>query len=80
LKLTLLAFGIARDILGSQSSVFTLSGGQTVGDLKSAMTTEFDDFAKLKSIAFAVNEAYVGDSYVLNEGDEVVIIPPVSGG
>jgi molybdopterin converting factor small subunit len=31
-------------------------------------------------LAFAVGEEYQTDSYALTENDEVVIIPPVSGG
>jgi molybdopterin converting factor subunit 1 len=80
MKIQLLAFGIARDILGGQKCAFTLTSGETVADLKSAITEEFTAFAKLRSIAFAVNESYVNDDYVLHEADEVVIIPPVSGG
>ena len=40
----------------------------------------YPEFAKLKSLSFAVGENYQDDSYALHENDEVVIIPPVSGG
>jgi molybdopterin converting factor small subunit len=32
------------------------------------------------SISFAVNQEYVGRATVLHDGDEVALIPPVSGG
>ena len=34
----------------------------------------------LKSCMFAVNQKYVENSYILNENDEIAVIPPVSGG
>ena len=36
--------------------------------------------AELNTLSFAVNEEYRADDFVLSEDDEVVIIPPVSGG
>ena len=41
---------------------------------------KYPEFEKLKSLKFAVNEDYQEDGYRLKENDEVVIIPPVSGG
>jgi molybdopterin converting factor small subunit len=76
----LLAFGIAKDILGERSMPFELQEGRTIGDLKSALMVTYERFAHLSSIAFAVHENYVDDGFVLHEGDEVVLIPPVSGG
>lgn len=80
MKLRLLAFGIAKDILQSKSIVFELLEGNTVLSLKSALVARFPEFEKLTAISFAVNEAYVRDDFVLKDDDEVVLIPPVSGG
>ena len=41
---------------------------------------EFPDFEKLRSLVIAVNEEYQEDGFILSEKDEIVIIPPVSGG
>ena len=41
---------------------------------------KYEGFQKLQSINFAINEDYQEDHFLLKEGDEVVIIPPVSGG
>lgn len=80
MKLQLLAFGIAKDILKARSMVYDLKGGNTIEALKVSLINEFSDFKKLPSLAFAVNAEYVHDDYTLLEGDEVVLIPPVSGG
>jgi molybdopterin converting factor small subunit len=60
--------------------VYDLHDGNTVAALKSSLNTEYAEFRKLTSIAFAVHEEYVHDTFILHEDDEVVIIPPVSGG
>lgn len=80
MKIDLLAFGIAKDILQSRTLSFDLKEGNTISALRSAIISSYPEFIRLTSISFAVNEEYVKDGHVLQEGDEVVLIPPVSGG
>lgn len=80
MRIRLVAYGIARDILGTRERELEVTEGTLIADLKSQLTSEFSAFEKLNSLAFAVNEEYASDGYVLQDGDEVVIIPPVSGG
>ena len=51
-----------------------------MGDLKKALTKQYPEFEKLASLRFAVGEDYQEDDFELSEENEVVIIPPVSGG
>ena len=44
------------------------------------MKEKYPDFTKLRSFSIAVNEEYQNDDFVLNSNDEIVILPPVSGG
>jgi len=79
MKLKIVAFGIAKDILNDRESTIDIDGNQ----LSAVRITLYKQFPKLKalrSLQFAVNESYQNDDYILNEYDEVVIIPPVSGG
>ena len=78
--LTITAFGIARDILGAMKYELEVSEGITSGELLSKLSDQFEDFSKLNSLLLAVNEEYANDDLVLQEGDDVVLIPPVSGG
>lgn len=77
-----LLFGIAKDIVGKSSfclpedEIFPVS----VSELKERLKRMFPEFAKLSSLAVAVNSAYAEDNERLNKGDEIAIIPPVSGG
>lgn len=80
MEIKLIAFGIAKDIMKSSSLSFSVDTPASILDLKKALHNEYPDFSKLNSLKFAINEDYQDDNYLLNEGDEVVIIPPVSGG
>ena len=80
MKINLVAFGIAKDILGSNQLTFDADDVRNIGELKEKQCQQYPDFMKLRSLSLAVNEEYQEDSFVLSESDEVVIIPPVSGG
>lgn len=57
-----------------------LANGDSVGAVRKQLSETFPEFSKLSSLRFAVNADYVDDGYELKVGDEVVLIPPVSGG
>ncbi len=80
MKIKLTAFGIAKDILQTQSQDLEQEQLTTIGQLKSYLCQQYPDFTKLQKISFAVNEEYQNDNFALSENDEVIIIPPVSGG
>ncbi|MRH99075.1 molybdopterin synthase sulfur carrier subunit [Kriegella sp. EG-1] len=78
----LLFFGIAKDIVGKSSIDLSKNSSlpKSVEDVKLFLTKKYPDFSKLSSLAIAVNSEYAADDVVLNDGDEIAIIPPVSGG
>ncbi len=80
MNIHILAFGIAKDILGARKRVFELPRDSSVKDLRQRLLEQHPSFSKLHSLRFAVKEEYVDDDEQLQENDEVVIIPPVSGG
>lgn len=80
MKVKILAFGIAKDIVGGKSGEMEFSENATIAEVKSALTDKYPDFEQLRKFSIAVNESYQEDQYVIKEGDELVIIPPVSGG
>jgi molybdopterin synthase sulfur carrier subunit len=79
MRVNVLAFGIAKDIVGG-SSVSVETEGSTVDDLKQSLQQQFPSLQQLSSYMIAVNNEYVRSNVTLSEGDEVAIIPPVSGG
>ena len=77
-----LLFGIAKDIVGEGSFRFDEGDGTpgSVSELKERLKGMYPEFGKLSSLAVAVNSNYAEDEERLNHGDEIAIIPPVSGG
>ncbi|MCE7995355.1 MAG: MoaD/ThiS family protein [Roseivirga sp.] len=80
MNIEIVAFGIAKDILKGKSIQLEVASAATVEQVKKQLVNDYPDFQTLASLQLAVNAEYVVDDYVLNENDEVVLIPPVSGG
>ncbi len=81
MNLKILAFGIAKDIVGGKSVELELnSDSPTVQELKEKLAADFPTFKDLRSFAIAVNEEYARNEQKITASDEIVIIPPVSGG
>lgn len=80
MKINILAFGIAKDIVNGKKLQLIVNNDLTLGELKKELCTIYPDFKKLASLNLAVNEEYQDDNFVVSENDEIVIIPPVSGG
>jgi molybdopterin converting factor small subunit len=80
MKIKLIAFGIAKEILQSRQVEIEMNAGDTISALRKTLFQRYPELAKLKSLSFAVGVNYQEDTYGLHDNDEVVIIPPVSGG
>ena len=80
MNLRILCFGVTRDIIGQFEYTTSLESSATVADLKQKLSTEFPDFQALRSLRIALNSEYASDEMPLKENDEIVLIPPVSGG
>ena len=80
MNIDILAFGIAKDIVGKTSTSLELEGALSITELKELLCERYPDFAKIKSFALAVNQEYQEDEYLIQSQDEIAIIPPVSGG
>lgn len=80
MKVKLIAYGIAKEIIGARQVEFNLDGHASIAELKINLTSQYPEFASLKSLSFAVGDEYREEIYKLKDGDEVAIIPPVSGG
>ena len=74
-------FAILREKAGVSEALRELSDGSTVNDLWQALQKDYPKLAVPGfRLLYAVNQEYVTPDYVLKDSDEVVFIPPVSGG
>ncbi len=53
--------------------------GARVSDLLGTLRAQYPGLAATQGL-IAVNREYVGEQFALHDGDEVALIPPVSGG
>lgn len=79
MKYTIKSYGIAKDIVGGRS-VEVETTAQTVGELRLWLKEKYPELVELNSLMIAVNKTYAEDVVVISGGDEIVLIPPVSGG
>jgi molybdopterin synthase catalytic subunit/molybdopterin converting factor small subunit len=81
MRIRLLAFGSLKPIVSAGGDWRELIPGQSVADLLATLCREgLTDEAALRSAAIAVNQRYTARTHTLHDGDEVAILPPVSGG
>ncbi len=74
-------FSLAKDLAGFDEKLIELpsdSQSQAVLDYLAGQNPSFNRWKP--SLRIAVNLTYVGNGHPLREGDEVAVIPPVSGG
>jgi len=79
-KLKIVAYGIARDILGANSIDYETEESLSHEELLEKLKKTYPDLNKLTSLVIAINSEYASKGQLVLEDDEVVLIPPVSGG
>ena len=74
-------FGRAKELAGAAEWTVALPDGATTADLKTLITERAPALeAVLPATALSLNLEYVRSDCRLHDGDEVALIPPVSGG
>jgi molybdopterin converting factor subunit 1 len=79
MRVTVLYFGVLKDVMGRRSAVMDVAEGASVRELL-GLHRGAGRAAVWDSIAVAVNQEYARAEDVLKDGDEVALLPPVSGG
>ena len=81
LKVTLRLFAGHRERAGQARIELELPDGATVGAMAKEVLRRYPAITRdPATLVAAVNQEYRNHDYVLNGGDEVALIPPVSGG
>lgn len=77
----ILAFGGARDVVGSGEVELPLAATCTAAELLATVCHRFPELASHHaSLRLAVNGCYAAPGDPVKAGDEVALIPPVGGG
>jgi molybdopterin synthase catalytic subunit len=80
-QIQVLYFAVFRERLATDGEPLELAAGATVADAIAALEARHDVIAQLRGhYRVAVNQAMTGADTALNDGDELVLIPPVAGG
>jgi molybdopterin converting factor subunit 1 len=81
MKVKVKLFAILRERAGTAVVIKEIEEGSTVADLWAALQQDYPKLAVPGvRLLYAVNQDYVKPDCVLKNSDEVVFIPPVSGG
>ncbi len=74
-------FAVLRDVAGVPALRLEMPDTATVGDAAGILAERFAGLGRyLPRVGYAVNRSYVKADCVLQDGDELALIPPVSGG
>lgn len=81
MRIRVVYFALLRERLGKSEEPLEVTAGATVQDALAQLVTQHEVLLGLgRSLLVAVNQALVPADFPLSEGDELALLPPVSGG
>ena len=81
ITVTVRLFAAYREAVGKVELPLDMPSNATVGDLAREMVKRYPSLPRdPKRLVVAVNQEYRDHNHALRDGDEVALIPPVSGG
>jgi molybdopterin synthase catalytic subunit len=81
MQVTIQFFSYLKELTGCTETTETLAAGCTLGALHDQVMVKFPKLAPMrKSTLLAVGVDYQPREYVLQDGEEVSLFPPVQGG
>ena len=81
MKTTVCFYSYFKELTGCAQTTEVLAEGGTLRDLAAKIFNRFPKLAAMeKSMLVAVGVEYQKQDYVLKDGDEVSLFPPVQGG
>ncbi len=79
MKINILVFGSLADVTGTSALHIQAEGITSTGTLQQYLQTNYPGLQH-KSYQLAVNQQLAIAGQALNEGDEIALLPPFSGG
>ena len=81
-RITVLYFAAVKELCQKSEEVFFVSEGTDTTQLLTSITEKYPSLQPIiPAIILSLNLEFVGDlPKILHDGDEVALIPPISGG
>ena len=81
MQITVHFYSYFKDLTGCAETTAQIASGDTIAVLQTRLIEKFPKLASMqKSTLIAVGVEYQTKDYVLKDGDEVSLFPPVQGG
>ena len=81
MKITIKFWSYFRDFAEFDETSLEVDEGETLGDVHSKVMAQFPKLAEMKNSTLkAVGVDYRTDDFIVSDGDEVSLFPPVQGG
>jgi molybdopterin converting factor small subunit len=81
MSITICFYSYFKDLTGCADTTEAVSDGSTINDLLKQIAARYPKLGEMRnSMLIAVGVDYQPRDYVLREGDQVSLFPPVQGG
>ena len=81
MKIKVRFFGPLQDITKIEEAEMPVKENTTIGDQVMLVGERFPEIREhLKTVSFAIDNEYVTRDAILKNGNEVALLPPISGG
>ncbi len=81
MKINVLLFAKLKERFGRDNIALELPDRTKACEVLNALCEDKEEAKRIcRSVMFATNETYISSDTLLKDGDELAIIPPVSGG
>lgn len=81
IKITILYFAQTSDITGKKIEKTKVKSNTNISDLFFQLITRYPRLKEIeKSLQISVNRKIVKKNFEIKDGDEIALLPPISGG
>jgi len=81
IKITVKLFAAFQEAIATSEIVLDMAVGSAVSEVYDQLVLQYPHLEKWRSLTrFAINLDFVDSKTILEDGDEIALIPPVSGG